>query len=51
MNPQLSRDLLEVNLPVLTDDACLEKYPFLHMEKNFCVGEHGAGKVTIKKLK
>jgi hypothetical protein len=46
MNPVLSRDLLEVNLPVLTDEACLVKYPFLHMEKNFCVGETGAGKDT-----
>ena len=46
MFPQFSRNLLEVDLPVLSDEACLYKYPFLHMEKNFCVGENGSGKDT-----
>jgi len=46
MFPVFSRNLMEVDLPVLSDEYCLYKYPFLHMEKNFCVGETGAGKDT-----
>lgn len=46
LNPQLSRDLLEVVLPVLSDAVCQEKYNFLDSKTGFCVGETGAGKDT-----
>lgn len=46
MTASFSRDLLEVVLPVLSDDVCVEKYPMVEKHTGFCVGEDGANKDT-----
>jgi len=44
----LSRYLLEVVLPVLTDDRCYQKYRVPDKRTGFCAGETGANKDTCQ---
>ncbi len=46
MTASFSRDLLEVVLPVLSDDVCVVKYPMVDISTGFCAGEEGANKDT-----
>ena len=46
MTASFSRDLLEVVLPVLSDDVCVVKYPMVDISTGFCAGEEGAGQDT-----
>ncbi len=46
MTASFSRELLEVVLPVLSDDVCVVKYPMVDISTGFCAGEEGANKDT-----
>lgn len=46
MSLTLSRDLLEVLMPVQSDATCLQKYDFIDLSTGFCVGESGSNKDT-----
>lgn len=48
MNPQMSRDLLEVQMPILSTEECLFKYDFLDMDINFCAGKTGSKQDTCQ---
>ena len=45
---QLNRDLLEVSLPVLSDDVCFNKYRLPDKRTGFCAGETGANMDTCQ---
>ena len=51
MNQQFSRELLEVVLPIISNDICIEKYPMVDITTGFCAGEEGANKGIDKSHK
>lgn len=44
----MNRDLLEVVLPILSDDVCYNKYRLPDKRTGFCAGETGANQDTCQ---